>query len=311
MRVAGPADDREERITVMVYSLQEITNAWGNWMATEKYPESGGYDYTASTNYDSQSSLSAYHQYQVTQKFLEIEYDPDAKPAPGELHTNDITYRNQTDAAQTVRYNYTSKTAKAFSMTTSKTLKTGVELSTEVEIPGVAKVGAKFTMNLELTKSETTTKTEEQTWSVDVPVVVPKQSQVHTWMTINTASYDVSYTASAQLENYVAIWFKNKVSLGHDGNNHWLWFVPIEWVFSDCVNNSIIDTAGYYVNSSGVVAQASGVFSGGQGVSVVVDSKQSPLKAPERAGAEVEVLKVGPRTRHTKDGKFPLGVNVE
>lgn len=67
-------------------------------------------------------------------------------------------------------------------------------------------------------------------------------------------------------------------------------------MFADCVNNSIIDTTGYSIVAGGVTTQATGVFTGSQGVSVGVTATQYPLRgqAADNALLEPVTPKINP-----------------
>ncbi|MBB5934867.1 ETX/MTX2 family pore-forming toxin [Streptomyces zagrosensis] len=287
-------------------SLQEITDAWGDWMANTQYPDSGGYWYTASTDYSSQSSLDAYHQHQVGVKFLGIQYDPASVPTPGSFNTGDVVYDNQTDVEQSVTYKQGASTEQSFTQTTSKTLKIGIELKAEVAAPEICKVSATYKMEVSLTDTNSRAKTDKQEWSVELPVKVPAHSQVEAYMTVDTATYDVNWTSNAGLDNCVAIWFNNKVDLNHGEDYHWLWFYPIGWVISDCVNNNLIDTSGYWADDGNAVAAATGSFTGGQGVSVKVVTKN--LKR-DNGGGNVLTHRFSAPAKRSRDGKMPIGAS--
>jgi hypothetical protein len=149
----------------------------------------------------------------------------------------------------------------------------------------VAKVSETTSIETNLSSTQEFTHKETQNWSVDLPLRIPPQSLIEASLVVGTQKYDIDWTATVNLAGNVAIWFEEKVDLNHDGDYHWLWFVPIEEVFRDCRAHSIVDTAGYEITTDGVDAFASGKFGGGQGVSLNVNVIQKDLTGHERSSA--------------------------
>ncbi|GAA0395777.1 cytotoxin leucocidin [Streptomyces luteireticuli] len=260
--------------------LQEITDAWGRWMAKERFPKSNGCRFTASTDYGKQGALGSYHQYQVRAKYSGITYDPSApSPVPGQVSSVVTNYRNGTDVEQTVTYKQSRTTEQNLRISVTESLKVGVTVQVSAEVPAVAKVSETTSIEATLSSTQEFAHKETQNWSVDLPLKIPAKSVVEASLVVGTQKYDIDWTATVGLTGSVAIWFEEKVDLNHDGDYHWLWFVPVEEVFRDCRANGIIDTSGYEVTGDGVNAFASGTFSGGQGVSLSVNAVQKPLDA--------------------------------
>lgn len=80
----------------------------------------------------------------------------------------------------------------------------------------------------------------------------------------------------------MAIWFNDKVALNNNGDYHWLWFIPIQSVFNDCIRNNIIDTRGYIVQGNGVIAQASGSFHSSMGLNMRTIAHEEPLNSRQQ-----------------------------
>ncbi|RCH70045.1 cytotoxin leucocidin [Streptomyces sp. SDr-06] len=258
--------------------LQEITDAWGQWMARERFPASNGCRFTASTDYGKQNFLADYHRHQVGAKYQDIIYDANApSPVPGQVSSVATNYRNGTEVEQTVTYKQSKTTEQDLRISVTQSLKIGVTVEVSAEIPAVAKVSETTSIEASLSSTQEFTHKETQTWSVDLPLRIPPKSQVEATLVVGTQKYDIDWTATVTLRGNVAIWFNEKVDLNQDGNRHWLWFVPVEQVFRDCRQHQIIDTPGYEIVADGVNAFASGTFSGGQGVSLNVNADQKPL----------------------------------
>ncbi|MEU1377814.1 ETX/MTX2 family pore-forming toxin [Streptomyces triculaminicus] len=275
-------------------SLQEITDEWGRWMARERFPQSNGCRYTASTEYGKQSSLGDYHQHQVRTKYTGIVYDPSApSPVPGQVTSVVTNYRNGTDVEQQVTYKQSKTTEQDLRISVTESLKIGVTMEVSAEIPAVAKVSETTSIEASLSSTQEFAHRETQNWSVDLPLRIPAKSLVEASLVVGTQKYDIDWTATVTMSGNVAIWFNEKVDLNHDGDKHWLWFVPIEEVFRDCRANGIIDTTGYEVTADGVNAFASGTFTGGQGVSLNINAVQKTLDGkPKRGVAAVRTVPV-------------------
>ena len=250
-------------------SLQSITDAWGNW-----YSSSHGTQchFTASTNYGSHSELNAYHQYQMNAAVQGIVYNSNTPPVNGSSVAYELWYDNGTTVQQQETFSETKSTTQAFSWSITESLSIGVEVSATEGVPNVASATEKVTVTLSLSSTQGQSTSNTQSWTVNTPINVPANSSVKADMIISTQSYDVDFTEDVLLQGSVAIWHKDKV------NGHWLWFIPVESVFQDCLNNNIIDTSGYSIVAGGVTTQAKGTFTGSQGVSVGVTANQYVLR---------------------------------
>jgi len=260
-------------------SLQQITDAWGNWFSQQ---HGTSCRFTASTNFGSQSDLDQYHQYQTNALVQNIAYDGNSPPVEGATVAYELWYDNGTTLQQSETFQETQTSTQSFTWSITEALSIGIEISATEGVPNVASSSQKVTVSLSLSSTQGATSTQSQTWQVNAPIQVPPDSSVKADMVISTQSYDINFTESVLLQGYVAIWNNDKV----DG--HWLWFYPIEEVFEDCIANNIIDTTGYSIGGGGVMTQATGVFSGSQGVSVGVTASQHPLRGSSLAESTPE-----------------------
>jgi Clostridium epsilon toxin ETX/Bacillus mosquitocidal toxin MTX2 len=276
-----------------VNTLQQITDAWGNWFSSQNGTTCR---FTASTNYGSQSFLDQYHQYQTGVTVLGIAYDGNSPPVGGSSIAYELWYDNGTTVQQTNTFQQTNTTTQSFTWSVTEALSLGVEVSATEGVPGVASVGVKVTATFSLSSTQSNTTTNTQTWQVNTPINVPADSSVKADMVISSQSYNINFVQSVLLQGSVAIWNNDKV------NGHWLWFYPIDSVFQDCINNNIIDITGYSIANGGVQTQATGVFTGSQGISVGVTANQYPLrtssiksvKTANAAKTKVKTAKVNP-----------------
>jgi len=259
-------------------SLQEITDAWGAW-----YSKKNGTTcrYTASTNYASQSSLKNYHKYQVTTECQSIIYDGKSVPTNGSNTAFETWFNNDTKIQNQQILKKTETSTQSFTWSITEALSIGVEISATEGVPAVASSTQKVTVDLSLSSTQSKTKTQSQSWEVDTIINIPASSSIKADIVIGTQSYDIKFTAAVNLHGNVAIWNNDKV------NGHWLWFIPITSVLADCVAHNIIDTTGYTQVGGGISTKAKGVFSGSQGINVVVNTKQYPLGSDKLSAAKI------------------------
>ena len=271
-----------------INSLDDITKAGGAWMA-KKYPQGGGVKYTESTDYNKQSSLNAYHQYQTNIVSSELFYDPLApSPKPGMVSSTKTNFSNRSSVSQSVTYNQSETTTQSFNWSVTESLKLGVKSSVKAGVPLVAEVTTELSVNIDTSSTQGATSTKTQTWSVSQPIICPANSQVTARLNVSTATYDIPWTAETILEGYVAIWFNKRFIMdGHVGD-HQLYFYPIGSVIKDCIANNIIGTNGYTkLDSYTIIASSRGLFFGGQGTEMTVTIEETPLKSDHTIDEEI------------------------
>ncbi|MGZ3458692.1 MAG: ETX/MTX2 family pore-forming toxin [Archangium sp.] len=260
--------------------IQKITDTWGNWIAAQRGTSCR---FTASTNYGEQSDLSAYTQYQCSVTVEDIAYDGNSPPTNGSTVAYELWYDNGTSLQQSETFNYSATSQQTFNWSITEALSIGVEVSATEGVPSVASSTQKVTVNLSFSSTQGASSSNTQNWSVNTPVQVPPEQSVKCDMVINEQSYDINFTETVLIKGYVAIWFNDKQDWNNNGDYHWLWFIPITEVFSDVINNKLIDTTGYVITGGGVQATAQGTFTGSQGVSVGVTTTQYPLRSSASA----------------------------
>ena len=249
-------------------SLQQITDAWGAWYSAQNGTTCR---FTASTDYASQSFLDNYHQYQVGAVCQNIIYDGSSVPTNGSNIAFETIFNNNTQVQNQQSLVETESSTQTFTWSITEALSIGVEVSATEGVPAVASSSQKVTVTLSFSSTQSKTVTNTQTWSVNTIVNIPANSSIKADIVIGTQSYNIDFTATVMLSGWVAIWNNDKI------NGHWLWFIPINQVFSDCIANNIIDTSGYNSLGGGICTTAKGVFTGSQGINVVVNTAQSPL----------------------------------
>jgi hypothetical protein len=252
-------------------ALQDITDAWGRWWASQR---STSLNWTETTDYGNHSELDAWHQYQVNATLLNFAYDGASPPTGSATVAYSQTYYNGTDITQsgpTFAYNTTSQQSFTWSFTES--LKIGVEVSATVGLPGDSAT-AKLSVELGLSATQAKTVQNTQTWSVSCPILIPAHTAVTLSMVISGQSYDTTWTADVRLQGYVNVWLNDR------WNGHYCYFVPISQVFTDVQANNLADLTGYTINFDGVVVRTSGSLAGSQGVSVGTTADQHPYSGP-------------------------------
>lgn len=269
----------------MANSLHDITNAWGKWM--DKQYDGGGVKFTASTNYSAHDELDDYHDKQVVTDQQPIVYDPNAPaPTPGSMNLVTSDYVNNTSVQQSHTFTQSETTEQSFTWSITEDLSVGVEVSISAEVPLVAEVGTKVTTNLSVSSSQGQTVSNTQTWEVSEPIICPPYKTVHASMVVATQAYDINWSGTCILTGSVAIWFNDKTKLPSSNDSHHLFFVKIQQVFDDCRDHNLISLSGYTIGSSSVSAMSSGVFRGGQGVSVSIRVDESSINGSSAAQAK-------------------------
>jgi hypothetical protein len=256
-------------------SLQEITDAWGNWKANA----AGTTCFTSSTNYGDHSEFDAYHRYQCSAVYQSMSYDGNSPPKSASEVAYEIWYDNGSTLQQSDTFQYTETTDQSFTWSITEGVNVGVEISATEGLPDVASSAPKASVTLSFSSTQGQTLVKTQTWSVNTPVAVPPQSSLKCDMVVNSQSYEIKFTATVLVSGDVAIWFNDRVCLGAPGDGHFNWYIPITQVFNDVIKNNLIDTSGYQITPAGVIATAQGIFTGGQGISQGVVTTQYPLRS--------------------------------
>ncbi len=256
-------------------SLQQITDAWGNWLARQ---HGTSCNFTASTDYGAHGELDQYHQYQGSATYVSISYDTNSPPTAGADVAYELWYDNSTNVQQSEVFEYTASSTQEFSWSITESLSVGVQISTNVGVPELADLTVQDTLTLSLSSTQKQTMSQSKSWTVNTTVLVPPESSLKCDMVVNNQSYSINFTATVSLLGFVAVWFKDQIALGAPRDLHWLWFLPITSVFSDVISNNLADISGYRIVGNGVLALTKGVFTSKQGISVGVSTTQYPLR---------------------------------
>lgn len=255
--------------------LGDITWAWGLWRANNY---GTGLHFTQSTRYDQATELDDYHQYQCTVALESFAYDGSSLPEWGISIANDTWYDNDTAVTQSSTCTLSGTTTRSASWTKTRTLNVGVEISATEGMPGDS-VTAKLTTSLSLSTSETHTDGDTQTWTESAPLVVPAQASTYSALAVNMATYNQNWIGKVRINGMVAIWFDDRIAYYGNGDDHYLWFIPIEQVLSDVIAHNLYDTSGYEIApGGGIYANTGGVFTGSQGIRSNIRSTQHPLR---------------------------------
>jgi hypothetical protein len=252
-------------------SLQEITDAWGQWMLTQ-YPDGGVVNFTASTNYGDYSRLDQYASWQVVATWGGVTFTPVISYPNGELKGAIVTAENETDVTQTTNFTFSETTQNTTSIQTTQTTNIGESVTGILEI---ANFGQTYTINSEAMQDSQISITT--TWTLETPIVVPARSSIYAQLIVITQQLDMTWSGSIVMSGYVAIWFANQVTLAGWDSAHWLWFIPISQVFSDCIANNLIDLTGYTVDGWNVTTAVTGTLAAQGGIDAHVSWTVSPI----------------------------------
>lgn len=257
--------------------LQAITDEWGQWMLN-KY---GGNEinFTASVNYNSHEWLRDYLQKQVIATVQNIKYETGAPSPENSYSSSKITnYNNNSSSAQRVAYNDTFTTDKSFQWSITESLSIGLSATVSAGPPEIAQVSGTIYTDLNLSSTQGETKTESQTWNIDMPIEIAPFTQLKASMVVTKQTYNINWTTEVNLKGSVAIWFDKRVAIHEPDNYHYCWFIPIATVFRNCKDNNIISTEGYEIGVDSVQAITRGVFTGSQGVELNINVSENKIK---------------------------------
>jgi len=280
---------KKERIE-MTTSLQQITDAFGNWVANSN-PPSGGMVFSASTDY---SRISDYAQYQVTVGPADITYGAVQLPTPTSITSASTIFNNGSDVAQSQSISLSETSTQTFQWSTTETRSVGVTVSANLTIPGIAQIGTSVSTNMTFSTSKEATISKSQTWNLTDVLTIPAHSTVSAKEVVVCQSYNAPWTATCLLSGMVAVWYRNRWEAVPGYGDHFLWFCPIEQMLTAVQQESLIDTTGYTVVGGGVLATtASGTFTGGQGIASQLVLTQTTLPAAANARPLISSYPIG------------------
>jgi hypothetical protein len=259
----------------MSNSLQQITDAYGQWIATSN-PPSGGLLFSASTDY---SRISDYSQYQVSVGPPTIAYGVGNLPVATSITSAATSFNNGSDVAQSQSVTLSETTTQDFNWSTTQALSVDVTVSASMNIPGIAQFGGSVSTDMTFSTTDGGSTSKSQNWTLGETLTVPAHSTVAANLVVTCQSYDLPWTATCLLTGSVALWFNNRWEMIPGSGQHFLWFVPIQSMLAVVQQvGSIIDTTGYTVAPGGIFAAASGTFTGAQGIAsqIVVTQTTHP-----------------------------------
>lgn len=246
-----------------ILSLQELTDIWGNWYASQ-----GGTtcNFTSSTDYSPHSELDDYSGNQCEVNYKDIEYSNFSEdPSDGVLAADQILI-NSTSIQQSETFSWSKSLTNTFTWSITEAIKITSKLSFSVGIPVIAEGKIEESVEISVSATETTTITGTTTWSISEPVIVPPNTKVECLSVVNQNTASLDFSATGEIVGYVAVWTKDQI------NGHWLTFHRIDTVFDDIVNNNLASIYGYEIDSGvGVKVTAKGKTTGLYGVSITTE----------------------------------------
>ncbi|MBC3615925.1 hypothetical protein H8R01_00785 [Vibrio metschnikovii] len=260
--------------------IDTITNAWGKWKSAQYGTTCW---FTESTQYDRNKDTRDYKQYQtnVTPP-QDLDYSSAVQKDGGAALLGQYDVENGTSQVIEHVVNLQQGLEDTFTWNITESLKVGVSVKVKAGIPFIGGASSSYSTEVSLSsmQGKTTTKSSNYGASTKVPI----SPHTHGWGQIDLAFTDLvsSWVGNVKLEGCVAIWFNDKVALSNNGDYHWLWFIPIQSVFNDCIRNNIIDTRGYIVQGNGVIAQASGSFHSSMGLNMRTIAHEEPLNSRQQ-----------------------------
>jgi hypothetical protein len=296
--IARKGNFERKRFT-MTTSLQQITDTFGNWVANGN-PPSGGMVYSASTDF---SRLPGYAQYGVTPVTVsapDFAYGAVQMPATTSITSAATTFNNDTEAVQGYSISLSETTTQAFQWSTTQALSVNVTVSAKVTIPAVAEVGGSVSTDMSFSTTNGATSSTSKIWTITDELSVPPNSTLSTNEVVTCQSYNAPWTATCLLTGWVAVWYNNRWAAKPNAGDHMLWFYLIENVLAAVQQEALIDTTGYTVVGNGVIATASGTFTGGHGINSALTTIQTPYPPTASAKPLISSLPI------SSDGRFVI-----
>ncbi|MFU2643205.1 ETX/MTX2 family pore-forming toxin [Pseudomonas aeruginosa] len=261
--------------------IDTITNAWGRWK-TAQYGTTCWF--TESTQYGRNKDTRGYMQYQTNVSApKDLVYSNFVQQDGGSTLLGQYDMINEGSQVIELAVNLQQGLVDTFTWSVTEQLKVGVEVKVKANIPLVG--GAEITSTLELSLSSTqgASTSKSSNYGASTKVLISPHS--HGWgeVALSFTELRTQWVGNVGLQGYVAIWFNNKVALNNDGDYHYLWFIPVEQVFWECVQHNIVNTSGYVVQGNGVLAQATGTFHSSVGLNLKTIAHERPY--PETSEA--------------------------
>ncbi len=222
-------------------------------------------------------------QYQTTVTRQGLTYDPNAQAVPAPGLTLESWIDNSGTLPDVQTYTNTQTSQQAFTWTNTTTLSLGVTVSETAGVPNVASETCSATVTVTDAMTQGATYTNTQSWSIASQISTPPDASMKVDFTVACASYNVGYTASYILGNYICVWFNDHVNYPGGDGEHYCWFIPISTVLSDVRANNLADMSAFPDNSTVVLT---GVFTGSQGISSkTLQNTQVPLRTGAAAAS--------------------------
>ncbi|WP_263142060.1 ETX/MTX2 family pore-forming toxin [Pseudomonas sp. RIT-PI-AD] len=237
--------------------LQEITDAWGKWMA-RKYNTT--LHFTESTNYSSTWHLSPYKKYEVSHSIAAgaLRFTSKKELPGGTGFDVEILVTNHDSRAQNISAQFSLKESSEFSWSVTEAVKIGNKVSGGMSVPFFADAKVEISAELSVSSTQGGKSSNEAVINYTIPVSVDPNSGVYVKAVMLNRRINSDWVADVTLSGHVAIRFNDYINLNSNGDKHALWFIPIQDVFRDVISNNLISTAGYYPEVSSVIAQAKG-----------------------------------------------------
>lgn len=254
--------------------LQDITDAWGHWLASRSATT---LDFTASTDYSGKSD--DYKKYEVKVKPL----SGSLRFGSSKLVNSTIGFedskllRNDSSSEQTIEASFGYERVDTFKWLTTEALKIGVIVKGSVEVPLLARAEASATTEISLSSAQETTKVVKKTVSIKLPVKVAPHKKILANANSMILEYNSDWEMSTLLTGFVAIKFNDYRRWSNFGEINKLWFIPIETALSDVIYHSITDASGYQVVNGGIHAIARGTCSTLFGNKIDINIKEGEL----------------------------------
>lgn len=267
-----------------VVDLQADVNSWGDAFAKRMGTSCRWVDLFAE-----RKEMRQYGTRKLTITALQIQYGtPLVRPRP-DSYTYVQSTVNQSSLPQSGFINQQHETTSGFKWSLTEGLKTTasaeLQLKGKAGLPlvaeGEAQVKTGLSIEINFSSTQETNESTTERWIIQQNVsAAAERETTFTWR-INQSDISVPWQYQIQMTGYVAIWLNDKRDIhapgGNGSNRHWLWFIPVERVFTELANSR------YQVTGDGVMFTARGTFDGVGATLASLDVKEAPLPGASAA----------------------------
>ena len=184
---------------------------------------------------------------------------------------------NDTELQQNSVFKRTESTTSTFTWTMKEAISVGISLEFDVGVPPIASAKTTISAKISVSSTQSSTKTETQSWEIDRNVAVPPRTRVDMKWSIIKKKIQANFECDVVITKYVLVTFEHPVN--PDRGTIWSasWYMPIEWIFKSMDDMRVKYPPQYTWTPGSVIYTATGICSAALGLTTTFDLKQTPL----------------------------------